>query len=68
MKTNSPIKRHQALVSFSKDHHFGLLLVWKIKQGLNNAVFLELISNYILYCFAQDQKSGAYGGNYAQGV
>ena len=54
MKTNSPIKRHQALVSFSKDHHFGLLLVWKIKQGLSNAVAPERISNYIFYCFAED--------------
>jgi len=34
MKNQAPIKRHQAIVSFSKDHHFGLLLIWKIRQGL----------------------------------
>ena len=49
-----PIKRHQALVSFSRDHHFGLLLVWKIKQGLANAIDAERISNYVLYFFEKD--------------
>jgi len=51
MKNHAPIKRHQALVSFSKDHHFGLLLVWKIRQGLQNGVATERISNYVLYSF-----------------
>ncbi len=31
---NNPIKRHQALQAFSKEHHHGLLLSWKIQQGL----------------------------------
>jgi hemerythrin-like domain-containing protein len=53
MKDTTPIKRHQALVAFSKDHHFGLLLVWKIKQGLATAVETERISNYILYFFEE---------------
>src|SRR5688572_15416795 len=53
MKDATPIKRHQALVAFSKDHHFGLLLVWKIKQGLATAVATERISNYILYFFEE---------------
>ncbi len=56
MKQTSPIRRHQALVSFSKDHHFGLLLVWKIRQGLNNAVSPERISKYVLYFFEKDLK------------
>lgn len=54
MKDLSPIKRHQALVSFSKDHHFGLLLVWKIRQGLAKAVSNERISNYVLFFFTED--------------
>ena len=53
MKTQAPIKRHQALVAFSKDHHFGLLLIWKIKQGLANAIRVERITNYILYFFEE---------------
>jgi len=54
MKNQAPIKRHPALVSFSKDHHFGLLLVWKIRQGLDKAVNPGRISNYVLYFFEQD--------------
>jgi len=54
MKDHTPIKRHQAIVSFSKDHHFGLLLVWKIRQGLNNAISTERISNYVLFFFKND--------------
>lgn len=54
MKQHKPIKRHEALVSFSKDHHFGLLLVWKIRQGIKNAISPSRISDYILYCFQED--------------
>lgn len=54
MKGHTPIKRNRYLVSFSKDHHFGLLLVWKIRQGLSNAVSTERISNYLLFFFIED--------------
>ncbi len=54
MKSVGPIKRSEALVSFSKDHHFGLLLVWKIRQGLSNAIAPERISNYVLFFFRED--------------
>ncbi len=54
MQENIPIKRHQALVSFSKDHHFALLLIWKIRQGVDKAVNAERISNYVLAFFKED--------------
>ncbi len=54
MKGPTPLKRHPAIVSFSKDHHFGLLLVWKIRQGLAKEVDAERISNYILFFFTED--------------
>jgi len=54
MKYHMPLKRHQAIVSFSKDHHFGLLLVWKIRHGLNSAVDPRRISNYVIYFFKED--------------
>lgn len=50
----NPIKRHQAMVSFSKDHHFGLLLVWKIRQGLQKAVAPERIASYVQFFFEAD--------------
>ncbi|HQU56020.1 MAG: hypothetical protein R2796_03680 [Chitinophagaceae bacterium] len=56
MKNQSPIKRHPAIVSFSKDHHFALLLVWKIRQGIDNGVATERISKYVSYFFEEDLK------------
>ncbi|MDZ4668379.1 MAG: hemerythrin domain-containing protein [bacterium] len=49
--STSPIKRSKALVQFSREHHFGLLLVWKIRQGLKNNIALERISNYTLFSY-----------------
>ena len=54
MKNQAPIKRHPAIVSFSKDHHFGLLLVWKIRQGLGKSVDPVRISNYVSFYFKED--------------
>jgi len=54
MSDNTPIKRHPAIVSFSKDHHFGLLLVWKIRQGLKNSIDPERISRYVLHAFKEE--------------
>lgn len=54
MNKIAPIKRHPAIVSFSKDHHFGLLLTWKIRQGLNKEINPERISNYVLFFFRED--------------
>lgn len=43
-----PIKRHEALVRFSREHFFGLLLGWKVKQGVSKNVETERIANYII--------------------
>lgn len=42
------------MVSFSKDHHFGLLLVWKIRQGLQKSVAPERMANYVQFFFKAD--------------
>ncbi len=55
--TVSPLKRHPALVHFSKDHHFGLLLVWKIRQGIKKNIEGERIGNYLLFFFSEDLKA-----------
>ena len=47
----SPIKRSQALIQFSREHHFGLLLVWKIRQGLKNNIEPGRISKYSIFFF-----------------
>jgi iron-sulfur cluster repair protein YtfE (RIC family) len=52
----TPIKRSSALVQFSKDHHFALLLIWKIRQGLRLNIEPSRIGNYINFFFENDLK------------
>jgi len=46
-QTNKPIKRSKELVPLSKEHHEGLLLGWKIKQGLGNGTNISRIAKYV---------------------
>ncbi|HLG33532.1 MAG TPA: hemerythrin domain-containing protein [Bacteroidia bacterium] len=54
MKTAQPLKRNPALVRFSQDHHYALLCVWKIREGLRKTVSAERISRYVLHFFETD--------------
>jgi hemerythrin-like domain-containing protein len=47
------MKRNQNLIELSRDHHQGLLLGWKIKQGFKYQVPLDEIKKYIVY-FAKE--------------
>ena len=49
-----PIKRNPAIVRFSRDHHFGLLLVWKIREGFRRSVEAERISKYVTKFFENE--------------
>ncbi len=42
-----PIKRSVELTPLSRDHHEGLLLVWKIRQGIRNGTELQRIADYV---------------------
>ena len=42
-----PIKRSRQLAPLSRDHHEGLLFVWKIRQGLKNGTDIKLIAQYV---------------------
>jgi len=44
-----PLKRHPALIPLSQDHHFGLLLAWKVRQGLDKGIDLQRIFQYVDY-------------------
>lgn len=43
---NKPIKRHEALKPLSREHHHGLLLCWKIRQGFKLDIEPERIKAY----------------------
>lgn len=47
------MKRNQNLIELSKDHHHGLLLGWKIKQGFKYEVAADEVRKYILH-FAEE--------------
>ncbi len=46
MKSN-PLKRTEALKSLSRDHHHGLLLCWKIRQGIKQNIEPDRIKKYL---------------------
>ncbi len=48
-----PIKRRKELVSLSREHHDGLLLCWKINDGLEKNISSQRIGAYVLHFFAQ---------------
>jgi iron-sulfur cluster repair protein YtfE (RIC family) len=56
MENTKPLKRHPALVPLSKDHHFGLLLCWKIRTGIKKEIAPERIIEYVVYFFNDHLK------------
>lgn len=46
MEKKKPIKRHEALKTLSREHHHGLLLCWKIRQGIKFEVEPERMKRY----------------------
>lgn len=51
-----PIKRHPALQQFSREHHFGLLLCWKIREGFRKEIEPERIKKYTDWFFQTHLK------------
>lgn len=47
MNDPTPIKRSEYLVPLSKEHHEGLLFVWKIRQGIKNGTDLYDIAAFV---------------------
>jgi hypothetical protein len=43
----APIKRSSQLTPLSREHHEGLLLAWKIRQGLAKGIAAERIAAYV---------------------
>jgi hemerythrin-like domain-containing protein len=56
MKKHKPIKRSKAFVRFSKDHHFGLLLVWQIRQDVAKETATSQIAGYVQDFFENDLR------------
>jgi hemerythrin-like domain-containing protein len=47
MTITRPIKRSIELQPLSREHHDGLLFVWKIRQGLKNGTSTEKLNDFV---------------------
>lgn len=56
IKAKKPIKRKKALRALSREHHFGLLLCWKIRQGMAKGADLSRIRNYVEWFWENNLK------------
>lgn len=52
----NPLKRHEALKPLSRDHHHGLLLCWKIKEGLKKHISEARIKDYTDFFFTSQLR------------
>ena len=50
----TPIKRNKHLAWLSRDHHDGLLIVWKVRQGIKHAIAADRIVSYVCHAFVYD--------------
>lgn len=51
---SKPLKRHKALQPFSREHHHGLLLSWKIRNGFSKNIEIERIKTYADWFFENE--------------
>ena len=47
MEQRKPIKRSEQLAPLSREHHEGLLLSWKVRQGLKKGIDAKRIGAYV---------------------
>ncbi|MCB0733244.1 MAG: hemerythrin domain-containing protein [Bacteroidetes bacterium] len=53
---NKPLKRHEALIPFSREHHFSLLLCWKIRQGISKNIIPSRIMTHVRWHYNKHIK------------
>lgn len=51
------MKRDENIIPLSRDHHFGLLCGWKVKQGLKKNVSYERIQKYVLFFWEKNLRT-----------
>ncbi|WGQ09694.1 hemerythrin domain-containing protein [Pedobacter gandavensis] len=52
-----PIKRTEEMKLLSRDHHFGLLFSWKIKQGIAKNIPTIRLKNYLNFFWSRHLKN-----------
>lgn len=49
-----PLKRHPAIQPVSREHHHGLLLSWKIREGFKRNIDLPRIKKYVDWFYQKE--------------
>lgn len=60
MSSIKPIKRSEQLAPLSREHHDGLLFVWKIRQGMKNDTGIDKLRSYALWYWKEHIKPHFY--------
>jgi hemerythrin-like domain-containing protein len=55
-----PLKRSEQLAPLSREHHDGLLFVWKLRQGLKNDTPIETLRNYCNWYWKNNIRAHFY--------
>jgi hemerythrin-like domain-containing protein len=56
VKESKPLTRSKQLAPLSREHHDGLLFVWKIRQGLQNKVDYDRLRSYTHWFWQNHMK------------
>lgn len=51
------MKRNENIIPLSRDHHFGLLCVWKIRQGLKKNIEFSRVQKYVSHFWEEQLKT-----------
>lgn len=43
------LKRNENLIALSREHHFGLLFCWKLRQGIKKAISMERMRLFVAH-------------------
>lgn len=56
MKERKPLKRHEALKPVSREHHHGLLLSWKLREGFKYDIDMKRMKKYVDWFWKEHLK------------
>jgi hemerythrin-like domain-containing protein len=59
-KEIKPIRRSKQLAPLSREHHDGLMYVWKIREGLRNGAAIGKLKQYTIWFWQQHIKPHFY--------
>ena len=53
---SAPMKRIEALIPISREHHHGLLFCWKIKMGIQKNITIDRLQTFAMWFYNEQLK------------